>query len=187
MWKVTLVPGVGVRDCQTLRTGSHGEWLQGLTQASAPCWRVTPIPTTPAARFSSGVGRSWHPAVPGRHPCPETGVAAQPQVNLQLRRGVHNPNVESVVTLPRDRTPGRQIQQPMDPLDVRLTAAAPGLLVRGRLLDLEAQAGERLDLVDAAQLTGAHHLVFVEEENRHPGSGDELIELPSVTPRFALV
>ncbi len=75
----------------------------------------------------------------------------------------------------------------MDPLDVRLTAAAPGLLVRGRLLDLEAQAGERLDLVDAAQLTGAHHLVFVEEENRHPGSGDELIELPSVTPRFALV
>src|SRR5665811_786418 len=86
------------------------------------------------------------------------------------------------ITDPLNGSTGRQPQQPLDPEQVLLRATATELGIKADLLDSYSPCvGVLLDVRDGALLARTHDLELVEQEDRHPGRGDKLVDLGPAT------
>ncbi len=130
------------------------------------------------------------PAVAGGHPRGPAVGELGPEHGLHVGRRLGHDHLEILVPFPRLgqgvavplRVLATETEQPPDPQVVGDTAAAPPLTFERDVVVAHVQPlGVSLDGGQGAHLTGLDHLMFVEEEDRHPGGVDQVLDLRVVT------
>src|ERR1700722_4436439 len=88
-----------------------------------------------------------------------------------------------IISSPGDRLLPTEAEQAEHPLLIQATAAAAELCIKVDLLHLQSLSDRTMaDFFDRPDLTGPHHLVLVEQEHRHPGRIEQLIDLETPGP-----
>src|SRR5690606_5263596 len=135
-------------------------------------------------RFARLGFRGPAPAVARRHAGTVALGAAGLEERLHLLRTVGDQQLHAAVGLPDDGPSGLQAEQPYDPAQVCVAAAAAELAVQR-----DDVAGDaplrccRLDVGHGAHLAGAYDLVLVEEEDGNVGDVDEFVDLRAAGPQ----